>query len=107
MYRIFSDKPSAPQNLEIKSNLKTSAALSWSAPRQDGGLPIINYRIEKRSLGAYEWTAVNSTNKVTSTRFTVDNLSEDTDYEFRILAENGSGISKPSNVARTMKSRKF
>ena len=82
---------------------KGEASLSWSRPRRDGGAPIDNYRIEKREAGGYQWEPVNLTEKVKDTRYKVTGLAEETDYEFRILAENLAGLSQPSGVSKTAK----
>ena len=34
--------------------------------------------------------------KVTDTSFTIKDLTEDEEYEFRVAAENRAGVSKPS-----------
>ena len=87
----------------IISITKDCAEISWPASFHDGGAPIITYKIEKRTAGAYRWDLVNASEKVTSTSYTVDNLQEETDYEFRVLAENKAGLSAPSPTSRSAK----
>lgn len=82
---------------------KDSAKISWTKPRDDGGAPISNYRLEMKALGSYRWDLVNVFDKVKDTEYTVPNLMEDTDYEFRVLAENKGGIGEPSTASRSAK----
>ena len=101
-----SDKPAPPGVPEIKM-VKDQALLSWSAPRSDGGAPISNYRVERRTTGAYQWEPVNLADKVTDTKYTVREMADQTDYEFRILAENKAGYGRPSEVSKTAKYGEF
>ena len=71
-------------------------------PSDDGGSPITNYRIEMRTVGSYRWDIVNI-EKVTTTSYTVNHLMEETDYEFRVSAENKAGVSQPSDASRSAK----
>lgn len=100
---ILTDKPSPPGKLDIVSVTKDRASLRWTRPVADGGAPITNYRVEMRSLGAYRWDLANPSEKVTDTSYTVTGLLPDTDYEFRVLAENKAGVSVPSSVSRSAK----
>ena len=56
-----------------------------------------------RSVGAYRWDVVNSLEKVTGTRYTVRNLMDETDYEFRVSAENRAGLGPASEPSRSAK----
>ena len=66
-----------------------------------------NYRIEMRVVGAYRWDVVNTTEKVPRNTYTVSNLLEETDYEFRVSAENQAGQGPPSTASRSAKFGKF
>ena len=92
-----------PGQPEILSVDKNSARLRWAAPKSDGGSDIINYRLEMRAAGAYRWDTVNPTKKVTDTSYVVPDLKEETDYEFRVSAENKAGSSMPSTASRSVK----
>jgi len=100
---MLTDKPGPPGKLDIVSITKDRASLRWTRPVADGGAPITNYRIEMKSLGAYRWDLANPSEKVTDTSYTVTGLLPDTDYEFRVLAENKAGVSVPSAVSRSAK----
>jgi titin len=97
------DKPGTPGQPEILDISSTSAKIRWSRPTMDGGAPVNNYRIEMRSAGTYRWDLCNPTQKCTGTDFLVTGLSEDTDYEFRVSAENKAGVGAPSTASRTAK----
>jgi len=86
---------------------KGSAMLRWSRPQSDGGTPITTFRVERRTLGAYRWELVNPTERITETTYTLTGLQQDTDYEFRVLAENKVGVSAPSPTSRSAKYGQF
>ena len=79
-------KPGQPE-VDIKAE---SASLTWQAPDSDGGSPIINYIVEMRGDGETKWKMVNK-EAVTQCQHTVEGLKEETEYEFRITAENKAG----------------
>lgn len=97
------DKPGTPGQPEILDISKDTAKIRWSRPMQDGGSPINNYRIEMRSAGTYRWDLCNPVQKCAGTEFLVTGLMEDTDYEFRVSAENKAGVGSPSIASRTAK----
>jgi titin len=88
---------------DIVSMQKGCATLRWTRPQSDGGSQITTFRVERRTVGAYLWEPVNPTERITETTYTVTGLQPDTDYEFRILAENKAGVSQPSMASRTAK----
>ncbi len=100
---LFTEKPAPPSQPEIREITSDRATIHWQAPKTDGGAPVSNYRIEKRESGAYRWDMVNPTDRVTDTSYTVTGLQDETDYEFRVSAENKAGLSMPSTVSRSAK----
>ena len=100
---MFTAKPSAPGQPTIVEMHKDSAKIKWTKPRDDGGAPVSNYRLEMRTLGSFRWDLVNVLDKVKDTEYKVDDLLEDTDYEFRVLAENRAGVGEPSAASRSAK----
>ena len=50
---------------------------------------------------------MNSAEKVPRNTYTVDNLLEETDYEFRVSAENQAGLGPPSTASRSAKFGEF
>jgi len=90
------DAPGEPRDLEMPKFDRSSVTLKWKPPTDDGGNPIKGYQIEKCPVhGRGSWTAVNSS-PVTGTTFTVPNLLEDSEWEFRVVAVNDAGPGKPS-----------
>ena len=64
--------------------------IEWEKPIYDGGSPIMGYNVEKRELPNGKWLKVNFGN-ISNTYFKVDGLSENSKYEFRVLAKNAVG----------------
>ena len=96
-YRPFiADKPDAPGQPEVVEVSQNQAVLHWAAPASDGGSPITNYRIEAHPLGTLRWDLCNISDVVTNNTYTVTGLREDTEYEFRVIAENKTGRGNPS-----------
>uniref|UniRef100_A0A7N8XK05 Titin n=1 Tax=Mastacembelus armatus TaxID=205130 RepID=A0A7N8XK05_9TELE len=89
------DTPSAPLNLKVKEITNQSVTLVWEPPLLDGG-NITGYTVEKRDLPDGRWGRANFTN-VIETQFAVTGLTENAQYDFRVIAKNAVGtISKPS-----------
>ena len=78
--------------------------VSWTQPVDDGGTPITGYLIEYKIVTSTEWVLVNAT-KSTDTTIVVKGLEENSEYIFRVYAENEVGLSDaslPSDVQRTL-----
>ena len=81
----------------------SNAHLSWAEPRDTGNAPITNYVIEYKAVGDVRWRGAN-TGKVCAARsFSVEGLSEGTEYEFRVSAENKAGVGPASAASRSAK----
>ena len=89
------EAPAKPEAPVVDKITPEEASLSWSAPN-DGGSPITSYIIESKKKGDIKWAVANKKEKVTDTKFTVTGLKEETEYEFRVSAENKAGQSPPS-----------
>jgi len=60
---------------------------------------VTGYILERRTAGPdSEWIRVNDT-PVTDLQYTVDNLTPDTQYEFRVAAVNKKGMSDFSKMS--------
>ena len=78
--------------------------VSWTPPDVDGGTPILGYFVEYKRLSYTEWTMVNQ-NYLTSTSIVVNNLHENNQYKFRVVAKNRIGLgsfSTPSDLYNTL-----
>lgn len=93
-YFLFPDPPGIPRNLKAKDVTATSCTLTWDAPENDGGSPVTGYYIEK--LAGTRWIKVTRT-PIKEQHYKMDDLIEGSDNEFRIIAENKAGQSKPSD----------
>lgn len=81
-----------PEVEEVGSDF---VSLSWERPADDGGGRIAGYIVERREPKAEKWTRVNYS-PVMTTQYNIANLIEDFTYEFRVIAVNDAGESKPS-----------
>lgn len=82
---------------EIMDVTKSSVALAWSKPKDDGGSAITGYFVEYKVVSAETWSRHEA--KITSTMFTLPGLTPDTDYQFRIVAVNDIGESEAGPVS--------
>uniref|UniRef100_A0A3B4AB85 Titin n=1 Tax=Periophthalmus magnuspinnatus TaxID=409849 RepID=A0A3B4AB85_9GOBI len=87
------DPPGQPEPTHVT---KDTIVIQWTKPEYDGGSSITGYTVEKRDLPEGRWVRANFTN-VIETQFTVTGLTENAQYDFRVIAKNAVGtISKPS-----------
>lgn len=69
--------------------------MKWNPPANDGGAPIEEYQIEKRTkYGRWEQAVIVPANL---TETTVPDLIPNEEYEFRVIAVNKGGPSDPSD----------
>ena len=87
------DPPGQP---EVTNITRTCVSLKWTKPEYDGGAKVTGYIIERREIPDGRWLKCNFTN-VQETYFDVGGLTEDQQYEFRVIAKNAAGLfSEPS-----------
>lgn len=87
--------PGPPTQINAESIGRNFVTLTWAPPLDDGGSKITGYIVESRELGSPLWRVVSDYN-VVNPEFTVPNLIEFRDYEFRITAINAIGKGIPS-----------
>nr|XP_057911821.1 immunoglobulin-like and fibronectin type III domain-containing protein 1 [Doryrhamphus excisus] len=91
---ILSGPPGAPK---VVSASKTCITLMWTPPEDDRGVPIIGYQLEKRKKDTNQWIPLNAVNApIEDVNYTVKDVTEGAEYEFRVLAINESGAGDPS-----------
>lgn len=78
---------------EIMDVTKSSAALAWTKPKDDGGSRITGYFIEYKEVSSDKW--IRHETKITSTMYTLSQLTTDAEYQFRVIAVNDIGESEP------------
>jgi titin len=87
--------PSSPEGpLNITEITETSVTISWKKSRDDGGLPITLYVIERRDARFTSWLRVDAI-KPSISSYCIQNLVEGNEYLFRVYAENKEGSSEP------------
>uniref|UniRef100_A0A3B5A6C4 Titin n=1 Tax=Stegastes partitus TaxID=144197 RepID=A0A3B5A6C4_9TELE len=82
---------------EIMDVTKSSVALAWSRPKDDGGSAITGYIVEYKVVSAEQ--------RLKEKEFTMPGLAEATEYEFRVFAENETGMSRPRRTATCIKTK--
>jgi subtilisin family serine protease len=92
------EAPSAPQNLIVVPGV-AQAALSWTAPTQNGSSAITDYVIEFSANGGTTWSTF-ADGVSTSTTATVSGLTNGVTYSFRVSAVSSAGTSPASDIAR-------
>eukprot|EP00061_Rhincodon_typus_P019022 g48455.t1 len=95
--------PGPPVGLKVIDSTKTSISLGWSKPVYDGGSPIIGYVVEMRPKGVSKlpeegWKRCSVAAQLVLTQFTMTNLNEKEEYEFRVSAQNQIGIGRPAEL---------
>lgn len=96
------DPPNPPRNLKANDVTKTSCTLTWEAPEFDGGSPITGYYVEK--LSGTRWMKVTK-KAISKCELTINDLIEGSDNEYRVIAENKAGLSKPSETTGRFKAK--
>uniref|UniRef100_A0A8B9MBB1 Obscurin, cytoskeletal calmodulin and titin-interacting RhoGEF n=1 Tax=Accipiter nisus TaxID=211598 RepID=A0A8B9MBB1_9AVES len=76
----------------VKNKTETSVTLAWSPPKMDRPIPIDGYIVERKKLTGFTWVRCHESH-VPVPEFTVSNLSEEADYQFRVSAVNAHGQS--------------
>lgn len=97
-------EPDAPAAPTVNDVTKSSAVVTWQPPANDGGSPILGYHLEKKSGFSGRWTRVNK-DLIPDTKLPMSDLIEDNTYEFRVIAENKAGPSKPSPPSESIKAK--
>ncbi|XP_040490444.1 immunoglobulin-like and fibronectin type III domain-containing protein 1 [Ursus maritimus] len=86
--------PGPPSSPTIQSASSQGITLTWTAPRGPGSAHILGYLIEKRKKGSNTWMAVN-VQPVPERRWTVVDVRQGCQYEFRVTAVSPSGPGEP------------
>ncbi|XP_017322293.1 obscurin isoform X6 [Ictalurus punctatus] len=93
--------PDPPEDPELVTKGPTSVTLSWFTPLNDGGSPILGYRVEMRRVDSALWQPCH-TEPVCNTEFTVENLVSGSGYRFRVAAINRAGIGDSVQLPQTV-----
>lgn len=94
------DAPGTPDATEVTGE---SITLAWTPPTSDGGNPIQYYILEKREKKTVRFYKVMSKKPIVECAHKVLHLTEDMEYEFRVMAVNNAGVGAPSNISLPIK----
>jgi predicted phage tail protein len=87
------DKPSKPEGpLDVADVHKEGCKLKWKRPKDDGGLPLDGYLVEKMDTESGVWVPVG---KSKEPNMEVTGLTPGKEYKFRVSAVNKEGESEP------------
>ena len=90
--------PGVPTDLSASTGGDTRINLSWTAPGDDGGSPIIGYKIEVSPDGNANWTELVANTGNTTTTYAHIGLAAGTTRHYRVSAINSAGAGDPSNI---------
>ncbi|ESO99758.1 hypothetical protein LOTGIDRAFT_141638 [Lottia gigantea] len=77
--------------MKVQEFNKTSATIQWQPPKDTGGVPLTSYIIEKREALRATWSKADKID-ADQTVYTAKNLTEGSEYFFRVAAENKAGV---------------
>ena len=91
-------KPCAPAGpLIVKDVTAEKCTLEWKKPKDDGGVPVTEYEIEKMDLATGKWVRAGHKVKVGPDGETIEanitGLNPGSQYKFRVAAVNDEGTS--------------
>ena len=87
------DKPTPPEGpLDVSDVHKEGCKLKWKRPKDDGGIPLDGYLVEKLDTDTGLWVPVG---KCKEPQMDVTGLTPGKEYKFRVAAVNKEGESEP------------
>lgn len=98
------DKPSQPGEIDTVNVDKSFITIRWQAPECDGGKEVLGYWVEYRKSIESTWKKSNK-QRLKEMEFTMPGLAEATEYEFRVFAENETGMSRPRRTATCIRTK--
>ena len=84
------DVPDAPRNVEATEVSGRTIVIEWMTPRNDGGAPIRGYIVERKQAFSSRFVRVNR-GLLGENYYKDTSVLADTDYEYRVAAENEAG----------------
>uniref|UniRef100_A0A4W3GFB3 Immunoglobulin like and fibronectin type III domain containing 1, tandem duplicate 3 n=1 Tax=Callorhinchus milii TaxID=7868 RepID=A0A4W3GFB3_CALMI len=91
---LVTDKPLSPQGpVEVVESSEHCIAIKWKPVRDDGGVPLSHYTVERQQVGRNTWNKVGDVDKDTTT-ISTDKVEPQKKYMFRIWAVNPEGVSE-------------
>ncbi|MCI4374319.1 hypothetical protein PGIGA_G00004900 [Pangasianodon gigas] len=93
--------PDPPVKPIVLNKTDSSITLSWSRPDSERPVPVNGYVVERRKVGAQTWVRVTGMELVSTSQYTISNITEEGSYQFRISAINDFGQSAYLEVPGT------
>ena len=87
----LTDVPGSPESL-VNEIVGRNVHVSWTAPADDGGKAIVDYRIEQKRTDESEFTLIDDGISQTPS-VVLSNLEYETRYDVRVFAKNENGLS--------------
>ncbi|KAM7414261.1 hypothetical protein PAMA_019198 [Pampus argenteus] len=95
------EPPGTVSQPQVSNVSKDTMTVSWTPPTHDGGAPVLGYNLERRKKGSSMWLQVNK-ELLTDSKFVVDGLVEDVEYEFRVTSANRAGAGRAPGLVRNL-----
>jgi hypothetical protein len=102
LFAELPDQPAAPEYVarqggDSTTGLLASITVSWQAPANTGGLPILGYSVQINEGSGWKLAFDGSVDPTTK-QFQFDDLVADRTYQFRVFARNQLGYSEASEA---------
>jgi len=94
----FPAPPGPVVNPGVIDTTNSSISLTWTAPANNGGSPVIGYLVESKKADTTDWTRCNVPRNLQDTSYTIENLIHKAEYQCRISAVNKVGFGEPVEV---------
>jgi hypothetical protein len=92
------DKPGQCEGpIEVVDSTSTSVSLTWKPPKDNGGVDLSGYVVEKCLVGSDKWERCSTQ---TQPKATIKALTEGKQYLFRVKAENIYGEGDPLETSK-------
>ncbi|XP_035521440.1 immunoglobulin superfamily member 22-like [Morone saxatilis] len=96
--------PGSASQPQVSNVTKDTMTVSWTPPAHDGGAPVLGYMLERRKKGSNMWLQVNK-ELLTDTKFMVEGLVDDVEYEYRVTSVNRAGAGSPSTISNPVRAK--
>ncbi|KAL6113000.1 mybpc3 [Pungitius sinensis] len=93
------DVPDPPQAPRILSVGEDCCVVQWDPPAFDGGQPVVGYVVERKKKKSYRWMRLNF-DPFPGTTYEAKRMIEGMEYEMRVYAVNGIGMSRHSPASQ-------
>uniref|UniRef100_UPI00398E8544 immunoglobulin superfamily member 22-like n=1 Tax=Pristiophorus japonicus TaxID=55135 RepID=UPI00398E8544 len=95
------ESPGMPSQPQVTDVTKEAITITWTPPAKDGGTPVVGYVVERRKKGSNRWIPATK-EPIQGNKFTAEGLTEDVEYEFRVMAVNRAGVGQPSTTSNSV-----